>query len=243
MDLALPWLQKAHTSFISAPFKNERRGIAYVFQYDAAADAWVQEAKLESEDEKLRGLGFSVAIASGTIYVASPGLGRMSGAVLIFEQNGTTWNQSGRLQLPSNETSTGFGYTLAATEKAVFVGAPRNRGGGVVYVYDAGDQQGTWARLHKISPEMVGWSYGFSAGIAAHGATFVAGASRADYEEGNATIFEYQEELQQWEEAETLGGDIERISTKVGDLVTCEEGEAYAFPCKDVNLVSFLSGG
>ena len=227
---------------IGAPFENERKGGAYVFQYDASSGSWIQEAKLASEaGEELPGIGFSVAMTSSTIFVASPGLGRMSGAVLMFSLDETSWNQVGQLQLPSNQTGTGFGYTLAATKKALFVGAPRNRGGGVVYVYDAGDQPGSWERLHKIRPEMVGWSYGFSAGLAAHGATFVAGASRADYEEGNATIFEFQEERQRWVESKTLVGDIERISTRVGELVTCEEGEAYAFPCKDVNLVSFIS--
>ena len=227
---------------IGAPFKNEQRGAVYVFKYDPTSDNWTQESNLETGfNEKLRNVGYSLALSENTIYVASPGLGNEAGAVLIFNQGESGWDQAGRLRIPAAVAGTGFGYSLAATERAVFVGAPSNKGGGAVYVFDEGDQRGTWDRLHKIRPEVVGWSYGFSVGLAAHGSTFIAGASRADYEEGNATIFEYQSDAQRWEETGTLLGDIDRISTRTGDQIECEDGQAYEFECHDVNLVSFLS--
>ena len=229
---------------IGAPFKSERQGAAYVFQYDDTSDTWIQEAKLQTNtDEELRDVAFSLAITENTIYAGSPALGNVTGAVLVFSKGEGGWSEAGRLRLPSEDTGTGFGYTLAATEQAVFVGAPVNQGGGAVYVFDVGDQSGIWDRLHRIHPELVGWSYGFSVGLAAYGSTFVAGASRADYEEGNATIFEYQPEAQSWKETETLLGEIERIATRTGEQVDCEDGTAYAFGCKNVDLVSFVSVG
>ena len=227
---------------IGSPFKLDRQGGAYVFQYEGSSDTWTQEAKLDTQPEdELSAVGYSLAIADNTIYVASPGLGNVTGAVLAFKRDEAGWSPAGRLVLPTGATGTGFGYTMAATEYAVFVGAPVNRGGGAVYVFDVGEQTGSWDRLHQIRPELVGWSYGFSVGLAAHGSAFVAGASRADYEEGNATIFEYRPEAEYWEETGTLVGEIERISSRTGEQVDCEDGMAYAFGCKDVDLVSFIS--
>ena len=227
--------------FINAPGKNERKGGVYIFRYHPSSDEWLEEAMLVSDDGGERpGFGASMASDSDDLFVGAPGYNG-SGAVLRFRQEGETWKQTETL-LPFTEMkNSGFGVTLGVTEYALLIGEVFNAEGGAVYSYETGVSGSTWKRVNRITKELMGWSYGFGVDLAAKGDVFVVGAQEADYEEGNAFIFQFDRATRTWNESKKLAGEIERISSHVGEQINCEDGAAYAFNCEGVDLVSFIS--
>ena len=226
---------------ISAMGKNESKGAVYIFSYDPAEGKWIEDAKLSTDDGGDRpGFGASMVMHDSDMFVGAPGFDG-TGAVLRFSKDGEHWAQTETLLPFTKKRPSGFGLTLASTEHSLLIGESFNPDGGVVYAYEAGESGGVWERVTRIKPDYVEWSVGFGMDLVAHGDIFVAGASRADFEEGKAFVFAFDSDTRSWKEANALVGEIQRISSQVGEQVDCEDGTAYAFSCKDVDLVSFIS--
>jgi hypothetical protein len=120
-------------------------GSAYVFRYDAGADAWVEERKLLASDgAAFDNFGFSVALDGETALVGAfvtDAAGLDSGAVYRFRYDDTTgeWTEEEKLVASDGETSDYFGVSVALDGDAALVGAEgvddRGDAAGASYVF------------------------------------------------------------------------------------------------------------
>ncbi len=235
-------LADGSTVMISAPGKNERKGAVYIFNLDPESDTWVEEATLQTtEGGDTPTFGWRMVMHNNDLFVGAPGYDG-AGAVLRFQKDGEGWKQN-EVLLPFTRTQrSGFGYRLASAAHTLLVGESSNSEGGVVYAYDSGESGERWERVSRITPATDGMgSAGFSDDLVAHGDVFAAGAPQSDFQEGKAFIFTFDEASRTWNETTTLFGEVERISSSIGEEIDCEEGTAYAFSCEQVDLVSFIS--
>lgn len=99
-------------------------GSAYVFA--RGARGWTQQAKLTASDPEVDAqFGSSVAISGETILVGAPRVGSLdAGAVYLFERDGTSWNEVGRLTNPHPQSNDFFGSSVALAVDLGVVGVP-----------------------------------------------------------------------------------------------------------------------
>ncbi len=87
-------------AIIGAAQKNHIAGSAYVFEHDGTQ--WMEIQKISASDAANNGrFGYSVSIEGGLAVVGSPGAhvnGEETGAVYVFEHDGSAWNEMQRLE-------------------------------------------------------------------------------------------------------------------------------------------------
>jgi hypothetical protein len=160
------------------------QGSAYVFERDGAV--WPQE-KLEAPDGEAGDyFGYSVSVAAGLVAVGAPlsdvGGHPDEGAAYVFENDGVAWRAQAKLEPSSGRAGDFFGYSVAAGDEAVAVGAPTdavggNSGQGSAYVYAR--QGATWTELEKLeaSDGLTDDLFGYAVAI---GGTIVLVGARTD---------------------------------------------------------------
>ncbi|MEA2560714.1 MAG: hypothetical protein QOH06_2218 [Acidobacteriota bacterium] len=153
------------------------RGVVYV--YRRAGTAWLQEARLESPFPGTPdGFGFSVALSENTLVVGAPfnaprGAEIQSGSVYRFQKIDEAWVLQPRLTAPTARSNDGFGFSVAATDSTIVVGAftnSMNAPQGAVYLFERDAAQG----VTLVTPEIIpGKSSGVA--VAASGGTIAVG--------------------------------------------------------------------
>ena len=129
-------------------------GAVYLFQFDGVS--WVQRYKVGAPDT-ITGdrFGSALALDDGWLAVSAPlhrFVGSASGAVYLFEFNGTAWAQ--RQKFVASDTASGdqFGSALALENRRLVVGAPlHNSNGpasGAVYIFERATT--TWIERAKL---------------------------------------------------------------------------------------------
>ena len=129
-------------------------GAVYLFQFDGVS--WVQRYKVGAPDT-ITGdrFGSALALDDGWLAVSAPlhrFVGSASGAVYLFEFNGTAWAQ--RQKFVASDTASGdqFGSALALENQRLVVGAPlHNSNGpasGAVYIFERATT--TWIERAKL---------------------------------------------------------------------------------------------
>ena len=116
-------------------------GSAYVFR--RIGSLWHQEQELTASDgASFARFGLSVAMNDDTIIVGADGdseLGFFSGAVYVFNFDGSNWVQQQKLHAQDARASASFGYHLALSGDTMIVGAPQDQVGthtlGAAYVF------------------------------------------------------------------------------------------------------------
>jgi DNA-binding beta-propeller fold protein YncE len=148
----------------------ERRGFAFMFEFDAPGRRWLQAARLQpTQGEGRDHIGLS-AVLSGNH--AALGSGNYDGTfqtrkVHVFNRrSATSWVESETLEDPSPSPgvsdNSGFGKALVISGDLLFVSAPmaewRGQRGGVVYVYR---YNGTgWDAMAPIVPPLGSSEFG-----------------------------------------------------------------------------------
>lgn len=109
-------------------------GAAYVFVRNGAA--WSLQQILPPTLARPAGgaFGYAVAINGDAIVVGAPNpsSASLTGTAHLFVRNGNSWSESGEIRNCGGVFS--FGYSVAITDSAIFVGAPL-AAQGVVYVF------------------------------------------------------------------------------------------------------------
>ncbi|GAB5495669.1 MAG: hypothetical protein Phyf2KO_07490 [Phycisphaerales bacterium] len=128
-------------------------GKAYVFRHDGTS--WVEEDILVASDASAgSALGGWASIEGDTIVVGAPYDGSLetsSGAVYIFEFNGTEWIETQKLQSPDGEQQNAvFGNWVETSGSRLVVGSVyRDDFAGAAYVYE--HDGSNWAFTQKLT--------------------------------------------------------------------------------------------
>jgi len=217
--------------FVSAPGTNDGIGQVYVYMDHGT---WMQMGSLTATSEGPAGLGSSISVAEGKVYVGAPNFDR-TGAVFVYEMKPTgLFGQIGTIASPvaveGQRTVSGFGSFVAAAGKQVVVAA---RGAVYSTVFGSETLESFPSPDQRSTP-------GFGTGLAASGSMAVVGSPSADYEAGVANVFE-QATDKSWTNAGLLASDIVKLASYSGEKIECKDGKAREFACDNVDLVSFMN--
>ena len=171
-------------------------GAAYVYRYNGSS--WSQEAKLIASDGSMSydQFGYSVAVGADTIFVGAlyaSGSSSNSGAVYVYQFDGSGWVQKEKLTAKDSTVSGYYGRSLSVDENYLIVGAVDpywSSGGAYVYYFNGTE----WSYKTKLVP-----SDGSVSGnsVSIDGNTVVVGATfSSESQSGKAYV--YQGESTSW---------------------------------------------
>ncbi|QXD13955.1 choice-of-anchor B family protein [Rhodocaloribacter litoris] len=226
-------------ALVGAPGHDGGRGAVHVYRYDPAGGTWHAAGRLTGGQDADEGahLGAAVALAGDLAFAGAPlhtdGAGRVARFARHDERG---WVLMSTLA-PGTDAPAHFGAALILAGGNLWVGAPGTpEQTGHVYVFDAN----TGVPKHTLHDPARQTGNQFGRGLAAAGRHAVAGAPEGDYGLGRAVLYERQEDGT-WHEAAVLLKETGTPPSITGGQVNCTDGEAAAFTCENVDLLSFLS--
>ena len=230
---------------VGAPLSGDRMGAVYTFRYDAGAGAWMAKGSvafgtLEEGDR----FGSSLLLAGTHLAVGAPGYEHATGAVAIFtmDEESGAWMYDRRLAPFDARTDERFGTSLAFSNGQLWVGAPGfGARSGMVYQFQTNVETGRMAGASLVAPAELQYRSNFGTAMAANEAVAVVGARGHDNFEGVA--FPYVAGEDGWAQGNAIYNESSEFASVTGEMTPCENGEAEAFTCSDVDMVSFLTRG
>ena len=206
-----------NTMLVGAPgvidprLPSKTHGTAYVLQWDGSH--WVQQAKLTASDGAPGNrFGSRVAISGSTIVVGALGndhAGLFSGAVYVYQWDGSKWEEKQRLVANDAAAGDRFGQAVAVANDRIVVSASRadaaGTNSGAVYVFHP--TAGTWGQQQKLVPAdaAAGDALGAVHGVVISGDTIVVGAIGQDGMGQNAgAAYVYQWDGTSWNQQQKL---------------------------------------
>lgn len=215
------------TAVVAAPSLGARAGAAYAYAY--ASGAWQPAEALESPSaESGRGFGSAAAVSGGTIAV-----GASEGVDLFARNEEGAWAHVRKLTAFDAER-TGFGAAVAFSGDALLVGAPNaDNGQGAVYAFNQGADQ-----VRTVRPQDAPFRARFGAALAA--SEDLAAAGSVGYDNFEGAVFAIATGANP-EVSSPLFDDTGEMSSVTGSMMECEEGEAGAYPCAEIDMLSFLT--
>jgi hypothetical protein len=170
-------------------------GAAYVFRH--LGSAWIQVQKLVASDTAAGdGFGAAVAVDGTTIMVAAHDFAGYSGAVYVFEWEGTFWVQRQKLVAPDPKPGGHFGWSVAVDGDIAAIGQYGDEfsgadAAGAVCVFR---RTGTFGVLEQklIPHDSVPRGYDFfGVSVAVNGNLIVGGAPLMNEGHGAAYVFRW----------------------------------------------------
>lgn len=224
-------------AFVGAPRQDEGAGVVYV--YEATPDGWTETARIDGEIVgETRRLGSAIGVDGNVLILGAPGAGEDAGQVIFLRPGADGgWEEVGRVRAPVSEAERagdGFGTSIEVTSGRVYVGAP---GAGAVYALAGGTGPTPGASPMPLPTDARLASLGTD--LASDERTVVAGAPAAEGGVGRVVVWGAPARTDR--AAGTILEPVDRLETIVGGEVRCSEGEAAGFPCRDVDLLSFLT--
>ena len=111
-----------------------------------------------------------------------------SGKVLIFENNGTSWNFDANFTSDDNVSEDRFGFDSSIFENRLLVGVPKadanGANSGAAYIFER--NQSIWSQSKKISPDDLSSDDEFGYAVALSGDLAFVSARQRDID-GNTT--------------------------------------------------------
>ncbi|MBD1584081.1 FG-GAP repeat protein [Pseudoalteromonas sp. S16_S37] len=228
-------------------------GAAYV--YSLGPTGWQQQAKLVANPAYAGDtLGGKVALKNHFAVLGASRRdekGKDSGAVFVFEGEGSAWSQKQIVTALDGKAGDAFGQSIALTERFLVIGAPHSDAphtdSGSAYVYMR--QQGSWQFHSKLTAKDGAEGDLFGISVAIDGDTILVGADLNDERAQKAgAVYAYVFDGKQWNQqaklmandgANTdifgvrvaLYGDTALISARRDDIegVGKDAGSAYIF--------------
>jgi hypothetical protein len=199
-------------------------GAAYVFHYDGSQ--WLEEKLLTASDgAHADNFGSEVAISGTTILVgaqAHDAAGDNAGAAYLFEFDGSTWQETAKIQATDAHTDDLFGWSGAVDGSTLVVGAPNQTGSvsraGAAYVYRK--RAGSWLPVQKLiaaeaaSDSLLGHAVALQGNTALIGSVFEANAGA---ESGALYAFELPPFYLSAPNASLTAGDVLQLSACGGN--------------------------
>jgi choice-of-anchor B domain-containing protein len=211
-----------------------RPGSAVVFRADGPR--WLEEARLDATPDTTSGFGFAVQLGSADALVGMPG---GTGAVYAFRLSGTSWERTGKIVPAIAEPNTLFGFTMARTDGALFVGAQQaDQNVGRVHVFRP--ERGEWREAQVLTTRKNGLMALFGGSITAGGDVAIIGSPLNDFFEGTAIAYVRDRRTGEWKERGTIVDKPAALPAITGRERRCESGKIEIFSCEQVDLEAFL---
>jgi len=141
-------------------FRDDTRGSnsGSVFVFDFDGENWIQTHQLNASDGMaFDGFGFTVALLEDRALIGAPfddDKGLESGAVYVFDFDGTDWLETQKLTAADGQAGDEFGRAVALTKNRLLVSATRHdalgEDSGAAYVFDYAEP--TWLQSAKLAP-------------------------------------------------------------------------------------------
>jgi choice-of-anchor B domain-containing protein len=209
-------------------------GTAVLYKADGAR--WVEETRLTPGSDSTIGFGFAVHLTSTEALVGMPG---GAGAVYAFRLAAGQWSEAGKLVPATPEPNTLFGFTLARTDGAIFVGAQQaNENVGRVHVFRP--DGGAWRESQQLTTRKNGLLAHFGGSIAAAGDVAVIGSPMNDFFEGTSVAYMRDRATGEWKERSTITDKPVSLPALTGGERKCDGGKSGIFSCEQVDLQAFL---
>ncbi len=234
-------------AFVSGGMSRGRRGggAGMVGVYHKADDGtWSHHSTLSNDNFGPRGSFGSTIYADGRdVMIGATGANNGAGAVNIytFNEEGNSWNEIGMLFPAVAAPRDGFGASIARVGNEIWIGAPGRLGRtGAIFAYEIDDETGAWNGGHPVTGTDLPRGASFGGGIETAENAAVVFASGYDNREGAAIVME-KDANGMWNQTGVLVNDAKGYASITGETTQCSDDIAAAFPCKDVDMVSFLS--
>ncbi|MFW6089464.1 MAG: choice-of-anchor B family protein, partial [Gemmatimonadota bacterium] len=216
-------------------------GAVYVFDRNASG-AWERTGMVELPWLNANALlGWSVAIDGEDVLAGAPGESAFTGTVYRFTQGDDgSWQPARALQAYDGAPGSWFGSSVAVdADGAVWIGSQNADGGkGATYVM-ATDADGAVTDVSTIDMSPLEGNDGLGTFLTVSGDVAVITAGGADY--GLGAVHVYADRGGAWaHEAELFTEVTSAYEPITGDKIDCTDGEASAFPCSNVDMLSFL---
>ena len=231
-------------ALIGAPARTDGQGAVYAFQYDAGSDRWQARGRLQAPGlAPQTAMGSDIALVDGTALVTAPGFLQGMGMVFAYQRTADGWELTAMLSPFQMEPGGQFGSSMSFDGNVALIGAPGAASGeGRVYAFQRGADSGEWAEARRLGPGGLDPQDFFAATVDQAGGVAVAASLGEDYGAGSAYVFERTGDS--WEARSRITGEVIGMDAVTGDEVQCSsEGEAAAFGCSSVDLLSFLPLG
>ena len=178
-------------------------GSVHIFKKDNER-GWTEESILKPEDFDVpTDFAWSVAATGNFIFIGAWRTNNEQGAIHAFQLNADTqqWEKAPIVVPASVKTKSAFGYSLAAYDNTLFVGAPGFGGAGSLFMYELNTSLDRWMLSGQLSSSNQQRSArGFGGSIDAYAHTLIVGGRQG----GNAHIFEFDSDLNTWTSQHTL---------------------------------------
>lgn len=225
---------------IGAPGTNRGAGVVYGFRRDG--DSFERVAKFPEEGTAGAGFGGAITMYAGSALIGSSGAngGVGSVAVYLFDEESEQWNSSLSLQPFDATSGVGFGSSIVAAGNEIFIGAPGSGGGGAIYRFDShdtGNGQINVGGVSKVGPGSLSGRAQFASTLAFNGDVMVAGMPGDDRGSGTAMIM--TRGYNGWNHTKVLS-ERKGLPALTGELMECTDGMIDRYPCKGVDILSFL---
>jgi hypothetical protein len=159
-------------------------GAVYVFVRNAGT--WTQQQRLVSSDGEPRDLfGYALALQGDTLAIGANlegNLNTRTGAVYMFQRNGTVWSEKQKLKAAEPHTSSQFGNVLSLWDDTLVISAGEDntpaRRSGEVYVFQRTGER--WTERQQLLPSPISELALFGYSTALRGDRLLVGAPRLD---------------------------------------------------------------
>jgi hypothetical protein len=189
----------------------DRDGLVHV--YEQEGDGYTHAATVTPpDDESGERLGVSLALEGDTLVAGGPDDDADSGtgAVYVYQDDGSTWTQTARLTAPAEDAPRQLGRSIDIQGDVIVAGAPGPQvttccgllpptPPGQAHVFENGADG--WSHADRLTPatDPVPGA-GFGLGVALHEGTAYAGAPNAPFDDHVGTLHTFESADEAWTE-------------------------------------------
>ena len=209
--------------FVGEATYEMRSGVVYVFGRDPSGN-WVQTQRIEpSSAEPGDRFGIGLAKYENTLLVSATRADEGAGAVYVYQAQGGTWIESGRLETTDRSPADSLGTGLAMNNDWIMVGtiAQDDRTGAAYAFRREGE---SWVQHSKIRPADIDEGDTFGSRIALQGNQMLISAPFGSDGEGRVYSFTYREDSDTWEEMGQLQAPALSDQTMFGTDIAIGDG-------------------
>ena len=209
--------------FVGEATYEMRSGVVYVFGRGPSGN-WIQTQRIEpSSAEPGDRFGIGLAKYENTLLVSATRADEGAGAVYVYQAQGGTWIESGRLETTDRSPADSLGTGLAMNNDWIMVGtiAQDDRTGAAYAFRREGE---SWVQHSKIRPADIDEGDTFGSRIALQGNQMLISAPFGSDGEGRVYSFTYREDSDTWEEMGQLQAPALSDQTMFGTDIAIGDG-------------------
>lgn len=206
-----------------------RRYAVHIFSREG--ESWLERGVLSPSD-LLAGdfFGLSLAVSGDFFFASALNFDSGRGWVYVFRNEGGSWQQVARLNAPGGSASNLFGWSIAASQGTLLVGAPLDPGGagealGSAYVYEYRD--GIWIVGQRLRPQDGLRGQDFGDAVAIEGGQILIGAPSSTYGSRPGAAYYFAFSGTHWIQRGRLFGPEMLSGDRFGWAVAIDDNRAY----------------